>query len=130
MKDGLRSRPKKLEKISFEEVMGAAGMSGFGALLERGPGVAEFGWQPSAESRLKFLLRGAALAENLGRQNDVLRSLNERLARRVKSLAQALGLMSSMTRTIPAGQPLQEITRSPYLLSAVNSKHLNGLRPS
>ena len=93
MKDGSQSRHKKLEKISFEEVMGAAGMSGFGALLERRPGIEEPGWKPAAESRLKFLLKGAALAEKLGRQNDMLRSLNEPLTRRVTSLAQALGIL-------------------------------------
>jgi hypothetical protein len=94
MKDSSRSRHKKLEKISFEEMMGAAGMSGFGALVEQRPGIEELGWQPAAESRLKFLLKVAALAENLGRQNDTLRSLNELLTRRVTSLAQALGILS------------------------------------
>jgi hypothetical protein len=107
MKDGSRSRPKKLEKISFEEVMGAAGMSGFGALLEPRHGVEDLGWQPAAESRLKFFLKGAALAENVGRQTDTLRSLNERLTRRVTSLARALGMLSWMTgdtcaRSIPS----------------------------
>src|SRR6266849_4645354 len=93
MKDGSQSRRKKLEKISFEEVMGAAGMSGFGALLERRPGIEEPAWQPVAESRLKFLIKGAALAEKLGRQNDMLSSLKEPLTRRVTSLAQALGIL-------------------------------------
>jgi hypothetical protein len=106
MKDRSRPRPKKLEKISFEEVMGAAGMSGFGALLEPRHRVEELGWQPAAELRLKFLLKGAALAENVGRQTDTLRSLNERLTRRVASLAQALGMLSWMAggtcaRSIP-----------------------------
>jgi hypothetical protein len=94
MKDSSRSRHKKLEKISFEEVMGAAGMSGFGALLGQRLGTQELGWQPAAESRLKFLLKGAALAERMGRQNDTLRSLNEMLTRRVTSLSQALGILS------------------------------------
>ena len=94
MKDSSRSRHKKLEKIGFEEVMGAAGMSGFGALLERRPGTEQVGWQPAAESRLKFLLKGAALTEKLGRQNDTLRSLNEPLTRRLTSLAQAVGILS------------------------------------
>jgi hypothetical protein len=107
MKDGSRSRPKKLEKISFEEVMGAAGMSGFGALLEPRHGIEDLCWQPAAESRLKFLLKGAALAENVERQTDTLRSLNERLTRRLTSLAQALGMLSWMTgdtcaRSIPS----------------------------
>jgi hypothetical protein len=97
MKDRSRPRPKKLEKISFEEVMGAAGMSGFGALLEPRHGIEELGWQPAAELRLKFLLKGAALAENVGRQTVTLRTLNERLTRRVTSLAQALGMLSWMT---------------------------------
>ena len=100
MKDGSQSRHKKLEKITFEEVMGAAGMSGFGALLERRPGIEEPGWKPAAESRLKFLLKGAALAENLGRQNDILRSLNDPLTRRIASLAQALGILSRITCAI------------------------------
>jgi hypothetical protein len=69
-------------------------MSGFGALLERQPGMEESGWQPAAELRLKFLLKGAVLAEKLGRQNDTLRSLNEPLTRWVASLAQALGILS------------------------------------
>ncbi len=94
MKDSSRCRHKQLEKISFDEVMGAAGMSGFGALLEQRPGIEESGWQPAAESRLKFLIKGAALAEKLGRQNDTLRSLNEPLARRLTSLAQALRILS------------------------------------
>ena len=97
MKEVSQSRHKKLEKISFEEVMGAAGMSGFGALLERRPASEEPAWQPVAELRLKFLLKGAALVEKLGRQNDMLRSLNEPLTRRVISLAQALGILSRIT---------------------------------
>jgi hypothetical protein len=100
MKDGSQSRHKKLKKISFEEVMGAAGMSGFGALVEQGPGMEAPGWQPTAEWRLKFLLKGAALADRLGRQNDLLRSLNEPLTRRVKSLAEALGILSRITCAI------------------------------
>ena len=100
MKDGSQSRHKKLEKISFEEVMGAAGMSGFGALLERRPGMEAPVWQPAAEARLKFLLKGAALAERLGRQNDLLRSLNEPLTRRVMSLAEALEILSRITYAI------------------------------
>jgi len=104
MKDGSQSRRKKLEKISFEEVMGAAGMSGFGALLERRPGIEEPAWQPVAESRLKFLIMGAALAEKLGRQNDMLRSLKEPLARRVTSLAQTLGILSRITCAITTGR--------------------------
>ncbi len=100
MKDVSQSRHKKPEKITFEEVMGAAGMSGFGALLERRPGIEEPGWKLAAESRLKFLLKGAALAEKLGRQNDMLSSLNEPLTRRVTSLAQALGILSRITCAI------------------------------
>lgn len=94
MKDCSRSRPKNLEKISFEEVMGAAGMSGFGALFEQSPGIETLAWQPAAECRLKFLLKGAVFTEKLARQNDMLRSLNEPLTRRLNSLAQALGTLS------------------------------------
>ena len=104
MKDGSQSRRKKLEKISFEEVMGAAGMSGFGALLEGRPGIGERGWQLAAETRLKFLLKGAALAEKLGRQNDMLRSLKEPLTRRVTSLAHVLGILSRITCAISNGR--------------------------
>jgi phage-related minor tail protein len=118
MKDGSRPRPKKLEKISFEEVMGAAGMSGFGALLELRPGVEGLGWQPAAELRLKFLLQGAALAERLGRQTDTLRSLNERLASRVTSLAQALGMLSWMTRSVPASSLLLGAEKETMLIMA------------
>ena len=100
MKDSSRSRHRNLGKISLEEVMGAAGMSGFGALVEQHPGIEEVGWQPAAESRLKFSLKGAALAENLGRQNDMLRSLNEPLTRRVTSLAEALRILSRITCAI------------------------------
>ncbi len=111
MKDGSRPRPKKLEKISFEEVMGAAGMSGFGALLEPRHEVEDLCWQPAAESRLKFLLQGAALAEKLGRQTETLHSLNEQLARRVTSLARALAMLSWMTGAIPTGRSSSPLRR-------------------
>lgn len=94
MKDNSRCRHKQLEKITFEEVMGAAGMSGFGAILEQRPGIEELGRQPAVVSRMKFLLKGAALAEKLARQDDALRSLNEPLTRRLKSLGQALEILS------------------------------------
>jgi hypothetical protein len=102
MKNGSKSRPKKLEKISFEELMGAAGMSGFGALLEQPHPGERAGWQPPVELRLKFSLRRAALAEKLGRQNDVLRSLNEPLTRRVTSLKLAIGILSRLPRVSQA----------------------------
>jgi len=101
MKDSSRCRHKQLEKISFEEVMGAAGMSGFGALLEQRPGIKEPGWQAAAESRLKFLIKGAALAEKLGRQNDTLRRLNEPLKRRLTSLGEALRILSLIGCAVP-----------------------------
>lgn len=94
MKDGSRCRHKKLEKISLEELMGAAGMSGFGALLERPLGREPAGWQLPPEFRLKFSLVGAALAEKAGRQTDLLRSLEEPLTRRVKSMEQVLEMLS------------------------------------
>lgn len=102
MKDSSRCRHKQLEKISFEEVMGAAGMSGFGALLEQWPGIEERGWQLATQSRLKFLMQGAALAEKLGRQNDTLRSLNEPLTRRLTSLREALRILSLIGCAVPA----------------------------
>ena len=111
MKDSSRCRHKQLEKISFEEVMGAAGMSGFGALLDQRPRIEELSRQPGVESRLEFLVKGAALAEKLGRQTDTLRSLNERLTRRVTCLTQALGMLSWMAGTIPAGRSCSLLRR-------------------
>jgi hypothetical protein len=92
MKDGSRCQRRKLEKISLEELMSAAGMSGFGALLERPLERQTARWQPPAELRLRLSLKGAVLGEKLGRQNYLLRSLEETLTRRVKSLEQALNV--------------------------------------
>jgi hypothetical protein len=97
MKDGSRCRHKKLEKISLEELMAAAGMSGFGALLESPPGRETAGWQPPAESRLRLSLKAAALTEKAQRQHDLLGSLKEPLTKRVKSLEQALKILSRIT---------------------------------
>ncbi|MBZ5596193.1 MAG: hypothetical protein LAP39_28445 [Acidobacteriia bacterium] len=105
MKDSSRPRHKKLEKISLEELMAAAGMSGFGALLEKPSGREMAGWQPPAESRLRFSLKGAALAEKMGRQNDLLRALKEPLTRRVKSLEQALEILSWITFAVSTYPP-------------------------
>lgn len=94
MKDGSRCRHKKLEKISLEELMAAAGMSGFGALLESPPGQGTANRQPPAEPRFRLSLQAAALAEKAERQHDLLRSLKEPLTKRVKSLEQALEILS------------------------------------
>lgn len=102
MKDRSRCQRKPLEKISFEEVMGAAGMSGFGALFEQRPGIEERGWQRAAQTRLKFLMQGAVLAEKLGRQNDALRSLNDPLTHRLTSLREALRILSRIGCAVPA----------------------------
>lgn len=87
MREGSKPRRKKLQKISFEELMGAAGMSGFGALLEALPA------KPKTESRVRLSLRAAAMEETLVRQNDVLRSLNEPLTERINSLERVLGIL-------------------------------------
>ena len=77
--------------------MGAAGMSGFGALLPT-PRVAEKpAWRPLADLRMRVALREAALAEELARQNDLLRSLNQPLAHRVASLEKAIEILSRIT---------------------------------
>lgn len=90
MNEGLPSRRKKLEKISLEELMGAAGMSGFSALLDYPPGAA------SAGSRLRLSLRVAAAVEIMGQQNDALGALQAPLARRIQSLERALGVLAQM----------------------------------
>ena len=97
MKESSGPRRKRLEKISFEELMGAAGMSGFGALLPQSQAEEPTCWPPLHDLRLRISLRAAALAEFLWRQNEVLRSLNEPLTRRVKSLEQAIGFLSGLT---------------------------------
>jgi hypothetical protein len=96
MIEGSKPRRKKLQKISFEELMGAAGMSGFGALLEGLPAEDPAPRQTWTESRLRLSLRAAAIAETLVRQNGVLRSLHDPLRARVNSLEQVLGMLSRM----------------------------------
>src|SRR5206468_3446373 len=96
MKYRSKSRRRQPEKINVEELMGAAGMSGFAALLELPPVRAAPGWQPIAETRSRFLGKAAALEEKLGVQTDELRSLNEPLNRRVRSLERALGFIMGM----------------------------------
>lgn len=90
MNESSASRRRKLEKISFEEVMGAAGMSGFGALVQPPHNREEPGGQLLAALRVRVALRGAALAEKLARQNDAIRSLNQPMTNRVTSLMQVL----------------------------------------
>ncbi len=101
MKDGSRCRRKKLEKISLEELMGAAGMSGFGALLGQPPVREPAGWHPPA--RLRFSLIRAALAEKVERQGELLRSLREPLAKRARSMEQVLEILSWIHRVSAAG---------------------------
>lgn len=108
MKESSGSRRKKLEKIGFEELMGAAGMSGFGALLEPLPVRVTGGWRLPVELRVRFVVQGAALAEKLGRQNDRLRSLNGSMTRRVASLEQALRFLSHRRRHEPGNLPEPE----------------------
>ena len=111
MKYRSKSRRRQLEKIDIEELMGAAGMSGFAALLELPPVRAAPGWQPPAATRSRILVKAATLAEKLGVQTDVLRSLNEPLTRRVRSLERALGFLTGLTcavssrRTFSAAAP-------------------------
>ena len=102
MIEGSKPRRKKLQKISFEELMGAAGMSGFGALLEGLPAQETAPRQTWTESRMRLSLRAAAIAEVLVRQNDVLRSLNEPLTERINSLERVLGMLARI-RSAPAG---------------------------
>lgn len=100
MTGGSKSRRKKPEKISFEELMGAAGMSGFGALLEPPPRhlrsglasgcAAQTGSASVSESLLEFSRKVAALGERLDRQSAVVRSLTAARARRVAALDRAL----------------------------------------
>ena len=117
MKESSGSRRRKLEKIGFEELMGAAGMSGFGALLEPPPVRATGGWRLPVELRMRFSLQGAALAERLVRQNDILRSLNGSMVRRVTSLEQALVLLSRITALsrCDAIPPRSETSDPPHL---------------
>ena len=96
MREGSGPQRKKLQKITFEELMGAAGMSGFGALLEYSPDKETARSRPWSESRMRLSLRAAALAETLVRQNDVLRSLNEPLTERINSLERMLGVLARM----------------------------------
>lgn len=102
MKDGSRCRRKKLEKISLEELMGAAGMSGFGALLEPPPVREPAGWHPPVELRLRFSLVRAAMAEKVERQGELLRSLREPLAKRARSMEQVLEILSWIHRVSAA----------------------------
>jgi hypothetical protein len=90
MSSSSKPQHRKPQKIAIEELIGAAGMSGFGALIGPQPAVAVPRAQPWAETRVRFSLRAAALAENLGRQNEVLRSLKEPLARRARLLERAV----------------------------------------
>jgi hypothetical protein len=100
MREGSGPRRKKLQKISFEELMGAAGMSGFGALLEYPPAKATAHGQPWTESRLRLSIRAAAIEETVVQQNDVLRSLNEPLAERINSLKRVLGVLARMNSAV------------------------------
>ena len=100
MREGSGPQRKKLQKITFEELMGAAGMSGFGALLEYPPEKETAHGLPWAESRLRLSLRAAAIAETLVQQNDVLRSLNQPLTERLNSLARVLGVLARMNPAV------------------------------
>ena len=110
MKDGSKSRRKRIEKISFEEVMDAAGMSGFGALVQLSAGTSADlphcepsaadqtrrvdDWPQLGETLQEFSRKMDILEERLGRQNEVIRSLTELQVRRVRALQQACGILS------------------------------------
>ena len=96
MREGSGPQRKKLQKITFEELMGAAGMSGFGALLEYSPEKETARSRPCSESRLRLSLRAAAIAETLVQQNDVLRSLSAALTGRINSLERMLAMLARM----------------------------------
>ena len=96
MREGSKSQRKKLVKISLEELMGAAGMSGFGALLEELPANETAHRQVWTESRLRLSLRAAAIVDTLGRQNEAIRSLNGPLTERINSLQRVLGMLAGM----------------------------------
>src|SRR5205807_3405024 len=91
-------------------------------------GIEEPGWKLAAESRLKFLLKGAALAEKLGRQNDMLSSLNEPLTRRVTSLAQALGILSRITCAISNCRSSSLLRRGACVGSIRSEEHTSELQ--
>ena len=99
MREGSKSQRKKLEKISLEELMGAAGMCGFGALIEGLPADETARRQTWTESRLRLSLRAAAIVETLGRQNDAIRLLNDPLTARINSLERVLGMLARMKPT-------------------------------
>jgi hypothetical protein len=82
MLNGSRPRHKKVEKISFEELMGAAGMSGFGALLQ----------QQTGNSDLRR--RALDLIERLDQQNQTIWALKEPLSRRVDVLGHVLKILT------------------------------------
>lgn len=102
MREGSGPRRKKLQKITFEELMGAAGMSGFGALLEYSPEKETARSRPCSESRLRLSLRAAAIVETLVQQNDVLHSLHAPLTERINSLERMLAILARMNSAATA----------------------------
>jgi hypothetical protein len=94
MPDGSKCRRKKPGKISFAELMGAAGMSGFGALLEA-PSASASCTQPPSNLSLK----AAALIEKLNRHSQAIRALDEPLARRVAVLSHVLSVVTRLRIT-------------------------------
>ena len=105
MSNACKSRHRKSERITFDELMGAAGMSGFGALFERPqpirpglshvapPAVAPLqavGRAPVGESQNKGEPALAAVARRLDRQDELIGSLGGVYTRRVTALQRAL----------------------------------------
>jgi hypothetical protein len=78
--------------------MEAAGMSGFGALVERPAEKEVEGWKAPTESRIKLALQAAVFAQKLGRHDEALGSLQDLLGRRVKRLEVALGILAVVRR--------------------------------